>query len=112
MTGWKKAHSSAGSSVTQNGPSDLNPTHAEKVTVGTKKDSEAEKKDHNRTNVSANGLQTEDDVYAFLVLKGRLSNRLWRYVPFLPPNMIQPDDATFGHGSRRGSNTCRSSSVV
>ena len=112
MTGWKKAHSSAGSSVTQYGPSDLNSTHAEPVTVGTKKDSEAEKRDHNRTNVSADGLQTEDDVYAFLVLKGRLSSRLWRYVPFLPPNMIQAEEARSRHGSRHASNTCRSSSAV
>ena len=93
ITGWKKSHSSAGNSVTQHGDTELSSPLTQPDSIDTKGGSEAVKTDKDQIDVAASNLLTENDVYAFRVLKGRLSSRLWRYVPFLPPNMIRYEGA-------------------
>lgn len=55
---------------------------------GKHKDGEPEQQSRKESRTKVQEL-TEDDVYAFQPLKGRLSSSLWRFVPFLPPNAVK-----------------------
>ncbi|KAK7110155.1 solute carrier family 23 member 1-like [Littorina saxatilis] len=83
IIGWKMSHS-AGKNPSKQDDGPIMPD----TSNGKHKDGEPEQQSRKESRTKVQEL-TEDDVYAFQPLKGRLSSSLWRFVPFLPPNAVK-----------------------